>query len=104
MGDVVSALERSLSKLGRDLLNYAKEWEGVEQNELEVLRAAGAAYARVMVPFLRRAAIEGVFGVAYQGKSAQKEGCQANGTNKDEADNVLDVVIQDWESWLGNAI
>ncbi|KAI5998080.1 Dor1-like family-domain-containing protein [Pisolithus albus] len=60
---VISALESSLSKTGQELFTYAMECRASDK-ELDILRAVGAAYARVMVPFLRRAVVEGVFGVS----------------------------------------
>ncbi|KAI5995359.1 Dor1-like family-domain-containing protein [Pisolithus marmoratus] len=96
---VTSVLESSLSKTGQELLTYAMEC-GARDKELDILRAGGAAYARVMVPFLRRAAVEGVFGAP---NSSQADGDEMMHTmSRSKEDNVLEIVLQKWENWLGD--
>ncbi|KIK30020.1 hypothetical protein PISMIDRAFT_87721 [Pisolithus microcarpus 441] len=96
---VISALESSLSKTGQELFTYAMEC-GASDKELDILRAVGAAYARVMVPFLRRAVVEGVFGVP---NTSQADGDKMIHTmSGSREDNALEIVLQKWENWLGD--
>ncbi|KAI6163686.1 Dor1-like family-domain-containing protein [Pisolithus thermaeus] len=96
---VINALESSLSKTGQELFTYVME-SGASDKELDILRAGGAAYARVMVPFLRRAVVEGVFGVS---NASQADGGKMMFTTSEcKEDNVLEIVLQKWENWLGD--
>lgn len=87
--DVRDALESGLARGGEALLGYARTWQG-DAAEKEVVRAVGAAYVRVLVPFLRRAVVEGVFGVAFESDAP------CNG----EGDGSLRDMVKNWESWL----
>ncbi|OCH90562.1 hypothetical protein OBBRIDRAFT_793228 [Obba rivulosa] len=73
LGALLGALEDALAR-GADALGtwegrqrigaQGKVGEGEErQREEKVLRAAGKAYVRVLVPYVRRALVEGVYGV-----------------------------------------
>ena len=78
------ALESGLAQNGETLLRYARVWQD-DGAEREVMRAAGTAFIRVLVPFLRRAIVEGVFGVA----------CDPEGGTGSLGDTV-----RNWEGWL----
>ena len=98
---IISALESDLSKVGRSLLTYAKECGYSDKRELEISRGMGAAYARVMVPFLKRAVTGGVFGLPWDKKSPWNEGIrEINGSGSIKDVDALDTVLQSWESWL----
>jgi hypothetical protein len=100
--ELVDALENVLAKGGRVLLDYAKSSVGVDEGEserksrkaesdepedagkeLRVMRAVGEVYVRVFVPFMRRALIEGVYGVPFASNEGEGE-----------------VMIREWEDWL----
>ena len=90
---VLDVLESGLARNGEALLAYARAWrdDGVER---EVARAAGAAYVRVLVPFLRRAIVEGVFGVASQDDSDAPRNGREGGAS------ALRDTVRGWEGWL----
>ena len=94
---VLDALESGLARSGEALLTYARVWRG-DATESEVLRAAGAAYVRVLVPFLRRAIVEGVFGITAYDFDAPKKRAE-DATQMGGASRLRDV-IRNWESWL----
>lgn len=96
---VINALESSLSKAGQELFTYAVEC-GASDKELDILRAGGAAYARVMAPFLRRAVVEGVFGAPRSSQGDGDERMQTESGTKDH--DALEIVLQKWEKWLGD--
>ncbi|KAF9235119.1 hypothetical protein BU15DRAFT_89678 [Melanogaster broomeanus] len=107
LGGVLDALESALAKNAEGFLGYAKKWRG-DAKEAEVIRAAGAAYVRVLIPFLRRAVVEGVFGSPWntddgqKGAEAQRE---ANGTKGGvDGPSTLSIVLGDWERWLADAV
>ncbi|KZT08760.1 uncharacterized protein LAESUDRAFT_757474 [Laetiporus sulphureus 93-53] len=75
----LNGLQRSLTDGLTKLLAFAREkllaaeqhpkdGEEEEQKDLEVVRAAGTVYGEVFVPFLRRALVEGVYGVVMKDK------------------------------------
>lgn len=66
---VLDALASGLARSEEMFVTYVRTW-GDEGTEREIVRAAGTAYVRVLVPFLRRAVVEGVFGVAYAGSNS----------------------------------
>ncbi|KAI6154072.1 Dor1-like family-domain-containing protein [Pisolithus tinctorius] len=96
---VINALESSLSKAGQELFTYAVEC-GASDKELDILRAGGAAYARVMAPFLRRAVVEGVFRAPRSSQGDGDERMQTESGTKDH--DALEIVLQKWEKWLGD--
>ncbi|KAG6330337.1 hypothetical protein ID866_8751 [Astraeus odoratus] len=102
MKGVTYVLESNLSKVGQGLLTYAKGYEVGDKKELDILRAGGTAFARIMVPFLRRAMAEGVFGVPYTGEDSRQNedigGMRDISGNKETG--AIDVVLGCWESWL----
>jgi hypothetical protein len=92
---VLDALESGLARNGEALFGYSQEWQD-DAAEKEVVRAVGAAYVRVLVPFLRRAIVEGVFGIAYD-SDAPREG---DGTKHVVGTSLLKDAVRNWESWL----
>ncbi|KAG9313905.1 Dor1-like family-domain-containing protein [Chiua virens] len=108
---VRDALEVGLAKNGEALLAYARmgAWQedsgagtsiGAGQAETTVMRAVGTAYIYVFVPFLRRAVIEGVFGVAYDGYTSESSAPNGHGKGSEGGASALGNVIRDWENWL----
>ncbi|KAH7886303.1 Dor1-like family-domain-containing protein [Phlebopus sp. FC_14] len=105
LNGILDVLESALAKIGEGLLSYSKSCKGSDIKETEILGAAGAAYTRVLVPFLRRAVAEGVFGPPHNQRrrnDGSKESAQANGQNGVEDAGALGVVLRDWEGWLAN--
>ncbi|KIL00808.1 hypothetical protein PAXRUDRAFT_821262 [Paxillus rubicundulus Ve08.2h10] len=102
LGGVSDALESVLEKNGKEFLGYAREWRGGAK-EAEIIRAAGIAYTRVLVPFLRRAVVEGVFGESCDSDGQNGEQREVNGTMRVDGGSALSVVLRDWESWLGDS-
>lgn len=92
----MDALESGLGRNGEALFGYAREWRG-DVAEREAMRAVGAAYVRVLVPFLRRAIVEGVFGNAYDSDAPRKE---VEGVKEGGGASLLRDMIRNWESWL----
>lgn len=92
---VLDALESGLARNGEALFGYVQEWRG-DAAEKEVVRAVGAAYVRVLVPFLRRAIAEGVFGIAYDSDAPKK----GEGAKHMVGAGLLRDVVRNWESWL----
>ena len=93
---VLDALELGLARNGEALFGYAREWRD-DAAEKEVVRAAGAAYVRVLVPFLRRAIVEGVFGITYNSDVPRKG---PEGAKRVGGASILRDVDRNWESWL----
>ncbi|KAH7924498.1 hypothetical protein BV22DRAFT_1066744 [Leucogyrophana mollusca] len=116
MPGVLRAAEGALAAGAGEMLAWAgeeteqKELER-ERRELEIVRAAGAAYVRVLVPFVRRAVVEGVFGVPMGGweRGAVVGGASGAGNGHaigdggvgSEAGGALDAVVREWEGWIG---
>ncbi|KAF8131590.1 hypothetical protein EV363DRAFT_1398680 [Boletus edulis] len=98
---VRDALELGLARGGEALLGYARAW-GADAAERDIVRAVGAAYVRVLVPFLRRAVVEGVFGIACDPDVSKKEeGDSEGGADKrGSGASALRDIVGNWESWL----
>lgn len=92
---VLDALEAGLARNGEALLGYVREWRG-DGAEREAVRAVGAAYVRVFVPFLQRAIVEGVYGIA----DAPRKGVEGVGAEKVSGASLLRDTVRNWESWL----
>ncbi|KAH0837878.1 hypothetical protein J3R83DRAFT_6106 [Lanmaoa asiatica] len=86
---VLDALEAGLARNGEALFGYAREWG--DAAESEAMRVVGAAYVRVLIPFLRRAVVEGVFGIVYDSDVPRKVV---------EGASLLRETIRNWEGWL----
>jgi hypothetical protein len=99
LSGIVDGAETSLASIGYGLLQYTRDWQGEDAKEIQILRAAGAAYTRVLVPWLRRAIIEGVFSASLEDNQSA-----AGGTGDSNADGERDlsVIVREWESWLGS--
>ncbi|KAG6876816.1 hypothetical protein C0992_011654 [Termitomyces sp. T32_za158] len=65
MYELVGVLDGTLGRAGEELLEYLKGFVGKDkdENEDKVSRAVGEAYFKVLVPFMKRALVEGVYGV-----------------------------------------
>lgn len=92
---VLDALESGLARNGEALLGYAHDWRG-DAAENGVVRAVGAAYVHVLVPFLRRAIVEGVFGLASDPDTLRK----GEGARQVGGASLLRDMVRNWESWL----
>ncbi|KAG0703644.1 Dor1-like family-domain-containing protein [Suillus ampliporus] len=71
---------------------YVRDWRGGDAKEIQILQAAGAAYTRVLVPWLQRAIVEGVFSASLKDRQSAAE----------EGERELSVIVREWESWLGS--
>ncbi|KAG6857306.1 hypothetical protein H0H87_006499 [Tephrocybe sp. NHM501043] len=64
MHELVDVLDLTLGKAGKELAGYLGKFVGgEEEKEARIAKAAGEAYFRVLIPFIRRGMVEGVFGV-----------------------------------------
>lgn len=75
ISDILEVVDHILSKGGTALLQYARDrpWktggaggakeDGEQKKEVEVVSAVVDVYFKVFVPFVRRAFVEGVYGV-----------------------------------------
>ncbi|KZT08821.1 Dor1-domain-containing protein [Laetiporus sulphureus 93-53] len=99
LDDLLGTLERSLAEgltkvlaLARDKLSAAEQHpkggEEEERKDLEVVRAAGMVYVEVFVPFLRRALVEGVYGVVMKDKEIPMG-------------KELRDTLEEWKEWVG---
>ncbi|KAG5350827.1 hypothetical protein C0989_009125 [Termitomyces sp. Mn162] len=63
--ELVGMIDETLGRAGEELMGYLKGFVGKdkEESEVQVSRAVGEAYFQVLVPFVRRALVEGVYGV-----------------------------------------
>ncbi|KAF8079170.1 Dor1-like family-domain-containing protein [Lyophyllum atratum] len=97
MRELVRALDGALGRGGEELMGYLRgfvlererEGEGDRESGVEdrVARAAGEAYFKVLVPFVRRALVEGVYGVEIS------EMGEVGG----EGEELLRRVVGEWE-------
>ncbi|KAJ7754961.1 Dor1-like family-domain-containing protein [Mycena maculata] len=87
LSELVTVLDDVLDQSGEALLGYARRVcdETKEQDE-KIVVAAGQVYFSVFIPFMRRALIEGVYGVPMASWEA--------------ADAHTPTSIRDWEGWL----
>lgn len=65
MYELVGILDGTLGRAGEELSEYLKGFvrNDKDENEAKVSRAVGDAYFKVLVPFIKRALVEGVYGV-----------------------------------------
>jgi hypothetical protein len=103
MDELLSALEAVLADGLTSLLRYARSFswkraranagDGVGDGEREerVMRAAGDVYVKIFVPYMRRALVEGVYGVEMSMDAALAGG---------ESQTELGKAIREWEGWL----
>jgi hypothetical protein len=93
--ELLGVLEGCLGEGGRVLLGYAREVCASEgaggDREQGIARAVGEVYVVVFVPFVRRALVEGVYGV--------KDGYGDGGGDGSE----LGRMVREWEGWLGGS-
>lgn len=96
LGPLLGALEDALARGAAALWVWAERVQragaqspGREEavREERVVHAAGAAYVRVLVPYARRALVEGVYGIAPEEVSMGEE---------------LRAAVTPWEGWLGD--
>ncbi|KAG6901024.1 hypothetical protein C0995_002047 [Termitomyces sp. Mi166 len=89
MYDLVEVLDGTLGRAGEELMEYLKGFVGKDKDEGEdkVSRAVGEAYHKMLVPFVRRALVEGVYGVDI-GKLGELGG---------EGEARLKKALEEWE-------
>ncbi|KAG6885826.1 hypothetical protein C0993_009218 [Termitomyces sp. T159_Od127] len=93
MYELVGVLDGTLGRAGEELLEYLKRFFGKDKDEKDdkVSRAVGEAYFKVLVPFMKRALVEGVYGVDI-GKLGEVGG---------EGHEKLKRVLEEWEKVAG---
>lgn len=89
--DLLEALEEALAEGASVLLQLARDraWTGTDEERREeegIVKAGGMVYVKVFVPFVRRALVEGVYGVSMG--------------DVDGMGQALEDVLRDWEAWL----
>ncbi|KAI0779020.1 Dor1-like family-domain-containing protein [Trametes elegans] len=97
LDDLLAALDGTLASAAAALLAYARAAADAQgrAGEEEALReegaarAAGEAFVRVLVPFVRRALVEGVYGARVD--DVERKAPELAGT------------LGEWEEWLGEA-
>lgn len=90
LGELVAILDGVLYEGGEALLGYVRRvyddgGDGIEREE-RVARAVGDVYFGVFAPFIRRALVEGVYGVKIETWS--------------DGGTKLGAVVREWEGWL----
>ena len=96
MSDLLDAFEDVLAEGLRALLVYARDGWGAaaattnaeKERENAVLGEVGAVYMRVLVPFVRRALVEGVYGV------------EMAGADRVRMSERLREAVGEWETWV----
>jgi hypothetical protein len=101
LSGIVEGTEECLANAGHGLLQYAKDWRGGDAKEIQILQAAGAAYTRVLVPWLQRAIVEGVFSASLKDRQSAADGAEDPDAGE-EGERKLSFIVREWESWLGS--
>lgn len=101
LSGIIDGAEECLANAGHDLLQYAKDWRGGDAKEIQILQAAGAAYTRVLVPWLQRAIVEGVFSASLKDRQSAVNGAGDDDAGE-EGERELSFIVREWESWLGS--
>ncbi|KAJ7161237.1 Dor1-like family-domain-containing protein [Mycena crocata] len=87
LGELVTVLDGILDQSGDALLTYVRRvCEETKEQDEKIAVAAGEVYFVVLIPFMRRALIEGVYGVSL----ASWEAVEVQTTTS----------IREWEGWL----
>jgi hypothetical protein len=96
---LLGAMDESLSGCAASLWAYVQELESeggeLGEKEEKVLKAAGAVLVRTLIPFARRALVEGVFGI----KVGKENGGKLTKASGDGAKRLREKVGI-WEEWL----
>ena len=100
LSGIVDSAEEPLASIGYDLLQYARDWRSGDAKETQILRAAGTAYIRVLVPWLQFAIVEGVFGASLEDRQSSADGVGESDAGE-EFNRGLPSIVREWESWLG---
>ena len=100
LSGIVDSAEEPLASIGYDLLQYARDWRSGDAKETQILRAAGTAYIRVLVPWLQFAIVEGVFGASLEDRQSSAGGVGESDAGE-EFNRGLPSIVREWESWLG---
>jgi hypothetical protein len=91
MGNLVATLDEVLCDSAAIFLKYVQNSGFKEGTNEQVAKAAGKVFIRVFVPFMRRALLEGVYGVK-----------NLSGDGKVSGESELGKVSREWESWLAS--
>ena len=94
MGDLLAILDEVLTNSATVFLSHVQGSEVKAGTSEDISRAAGKVFVRVFIPFMRRALLEGVYGVMVT--SGDDENFEVSGESQ------LGQVCRDWESWLGS--
>ncbi|PBL00284.1 Dor1-domain-containing protein [Armillaria gallica] len=91
---LLAKLQDLLSEAGEVYLRYVKNAAALQVQEVKIAEAVGDVYFNTLVPFMKRALGEGVYGLTM-------ENCEASGMDAEKTESgSLDKVIRDWEGWL----
>ncbi|PBK76509.1 Dor1-domain-containing protein [Armillaria solidipes] len=90
---LLAKLEDLLSEAGEVFLRYVKNATLLQEQEVKMAEAVGDVYFNTLVPFMKRALGEGVYGLTM-------ENYEAPGGDAEKTESgSLDKVIRDWEGW-----
>lgn len=100
MHELVDILEGILKRAGTALFGYARavvdaglsesKNGGERAQEDKIARAIGEVYVRIFVPFIRRALVEGVYGIT------------GSETKEEDFESDLNTMVKEWERWLSD--
>lgn len=92
IGDLLAVLDSVLAESAKVFWGNTAE----DGSKEDVIRAAGAVFVRIFVPFVRRALVEGVYGVKIEtGAAGPRYGL--------DPESQLGQAVRDWEAWLVTA-
>jgi len=99
MEDLLGCYHASLALCIEGLLRFAQSWESraqsrpsEEDQEIEILRVAGRAALELLVPFVRKALMEGVFGGTTDSPPSEDR-------VRSESDKQLQGAVTAWLEW-----
>jgi len=92
IGDLVMVLDKVLADSATVFLRHVQASGVKQETSEEVARAAGQVFVRVFVPFVRRALVEGVYGIKIISGEA--------GRFEVSGESELAKISRQWESWL----
>jgi hypothetical protein len=92
IGDLVAILDEVLADSAAVFLNHVQSGGSNDGQGEEATKAAGQVFIRIFMPFMRRALLEGVYGVKIVSADAAKF--------EVSKESELGKVSRDWESWL----
>jgi hypothetical protein len=103
MVDVVGCYDASLAVCIQSLLRFAQNWDSQDESrmldkdrERDLVRVVGRAVLDLLIPFVRKALVEGVFGGATESPSL---GDLVRSDEVSENDHQLTVAVAAWREW-----